>query len=80
MTLDDLDLDDLDLAASIRADLERIAQSINMSDEILADHIPEVYAPADGDDDLERLPAGVDAMIAAHARSQGEGDLGAIPE
>nr|WP_042675298.1 hypothetical protein [Methylobacterium sp. B34] len=67
-------LDDLDLPATVRADLERIAEELGMSDDILLDHILETYAPAEGDDH-ERALEGIQALIKAHADGTNEGIL-----
>jgi hypothetical protein len=67
-------LDELDLPATVRADLERIAEELGMSDDILIDHILEVYAPAEGDDH-GRLQAGIQALIKVHERGEID-DLG----
>lgn len=62
-------LDELGLPATVRADLERVAEELGMSDDILIDHILEVYAPAEGGDH-ERAHEGIQALIKAHAEGR----------
>lgn len=62
-------LDDLDLPTTVRADAERFAEELGMSEDILIDHVRVVYAPAEGDDH-ERARVGILTMIKAQAEGQ----------
>lgn len=55
---------DLDLTTDIQAEARRIADDLDMSEDVLIDHVLETYAPEDrGQGDSERFQAVIRAMI-----------------